>query len=184
MYSWLSRLSGPNVVTTLFDPPTSASDVEQTSWTNHSWFQIHLRPLLVLQHDRRTWCGRWWIITSFDICRINLCDLFNAWFTEVSFRFLFTLLRIISFWANVLTSSSRSSFIARMLKLSTIFCSGSMINLKWLLIAIFFDLAGLQGAMFFTDRLDRFFNLPHNLLTLAYIFVLSYVDVLPTLVYQ
>jgi len=37
---------------------------------------------------------------------------------------------------------------------------------------IFFDVAGLQGAMFFTDRLGRFFNLPHNLLTLAYIFVI------------
>jgi len=49
---------------------------------------------------------------------------------------------------------------------------------------IFFDLAGLQRAMFLTNRLGRFFNLPQNLLTLAYIFVLSYVDVLPTLVYR
>jgi len=83
-----------------------------------------------------------------------------------------------------------SSFcdIARMLELSTIFCSGSIIGLKWFLITISSSvLAGFQGAMFFIDRLDRFFNLPYNLLTLAYIsvmFILSHVYILPTLVYQ
>jgi len=91
------------------------------------------------------------------------------------------------FWTgNVLTSSSSrgSSFIARMLELSTIFCSDSMIGLKWLLVAIvFFDLVGLQKAMFFMDRLGRFFNLSHNLLTLAYIFVIIHVDVLSTMEY-
>jgi len=49
---------------------------------------------------------------------------------------------------------------------------------------IFFDLADLQSAMFFTDRYGRFLNFPPNLLTLAYIFVFSHVDVLPTLVYR
>jgi len=48
---------------------------------------------------------------------------------------------------------------------------------------IFFDLAGLQGVMFFTDSLGRFFNLVHNLFTLAYIFVISHVNVLSTLMY-
>jgi len=48
---------------------------------------------------------------------------------------------------------------------------------------IFFDLVGLQRAMFFKDRLGRFFNLSHNLLTLAYIFVISHVDVLSALEY-
>jgi len=125
-------------------------------------------------------------ITSFDVCRINLCDSLNAWSTKVSSRFLFILLRITSFWANdvlTFTSSLRgSSFIACMLELSTIFCSGSMISLKWFFFAIFFDFASLQNAMFFYGSTRPFFQfLLPNLLTLVYIFVLSHVDVLSTL---
>jgi len=79
---------------------------------------------------------------------------------------------------NVLTSSSDNSnsfFIARMLELSTIFCSDSMIGLKCLHRDIILDLTGLI-AMLLADRFPRFLNLPRDLLTLANIIVLSHVD--------
>jgi len=46
-------------------------------------------------------------ITSFDVCRINLCNSLNAWSTDVFSRFLFILFRIMFFWANDVSTLDR-----------------------------------------------------------------------------
>jgi len=101
-------------------------------------------------------------ITSFDVYRINLCDSLNA-----LSRYLLvssSSYSVMSFWANVWRHRHAVRLLSRAWVVNNLFERLHDRFKMTLSRNIFLDLASIQGAMFFTDRLSRFFNLPYNLL--------------------